>query len=178
MGPSVTVLQGPIVTGALRTFGSMMESPERAAFALRMHELCDDLGVAAGHGRQAALGRMLNVTPKGARKWLTGEGWPEMSMAVRIANLAGVNLLWLLQGSGPKRGERIDPNVLALVEAIEHLPKEERGHIANYLRFEFQKLPNWFVAEAQARYRAALDALATAPAPAVPAADATNQQAA
>lgn len=87
-----------------------------------------------------------------------------MSMAVRIANLAGVNVLWLLQGNGPKRGERVDPNVLAVVEAIEHLPQEERSHIASYLGFEFQKLPHWFVAEAQARYVVALDALARRPA--------------
>jgi hypothetical protein len=138
-------------------------SSERQVFALRMHEICDDLKLPKGRGRQTELGKLLEVTPKGARKWLTGAGWPEMDMAVRIANKAGVNVLWLLQGTGLKRGDRIDENTRTVVEAIERLPTEERGRVLNYLRFELQEHPGWFAEETRARYVSAIDALTRKP---------------
>lgn len=178
MGPIVTVLQVPRVTASLTTFDPMTGSPERDAFSRRLHEVCDDLKLPAGHGRQAGLGRLFEVTPKGARKWLTGEGWPEMSMAMRIANKAGVNVLWLLQGTGPKRGERIDDSLRLVAEAIEHLPSAERGRVLHFLSFELAQHPGWFATEATARYAAAIDALAARPVLSAPPAQAEKAKAA
>lgn len=124
----------------------------REAFARRMHELCDELGIPRGHGRNAALGRKVGKTPNAARKWLLGLGYPEMALAVTLCNEAGVNVVWLLQGVGPKRGERSDPVAMQVAEGIESLPNENRQHVLEYLRYEFDRADGWFTSDALARY--------------------------
>jgi hypothetical protein len=141
----------------------MSDHGHREAFARRLHEVCDEMGVVEGHGRYSDLARRLSLTSKAVRKWFLAMNWPTLDIAVELANMGTVNLTWLLQGVGPKRGDRIDPNALALVEALVNLPKQERAHVANYLRFEFQTLPRWFAEEQRARYDAALEAVAALP---------------
>jgi transcriptional regulator with XRE-family HTH domain len=124
-----------------------------------MEEVCDLLGIPEGHGRQAELGRAFGVTPKAARKWLQGEGYPEMAKAVEICSRVDVNLTWLLQGVGPQRGHAIDGDQLRIVEALQALPREQRTAVFEFIRFTLDRTPGWFAEEQRGRYMAALDAL-------------------
>ena len=133
--------------------------PIRQAFAARVNELCDDLGIEPGRGRQTALGKRFDVTPKGARKWLMGMSYPEMPLAVAMCNEANVNVLWLLQGSGPKRGERIDPKLLHIAQALDAMPSEQRNSVLDFMKYQITQTGNWFASEALRTYIADLDAL-------------------
>jgi transcriptional regulator with XRE-family HTH domain len=159
MGLNVTFAQGPKVTHGRRTFGPMEVSNPRESFANRMNEVCDLLNITRGHGRQAALGRTFGVTPKGARKWLGGEGFPEMDLAIRIANAAHVNINWLLQGVGPKHGEQLDPSTEILSEGVEGLPQDDRQQVFDFIRYRFEKADGWFASDKLSRYMVLLDAL-------------------
>jgi hypothetical protein len=133
-------------------------------FALRLAEVCGDLGIVPGHGQQAALGRMFGVTPKAARKWLVGDGYPEMETAIKICDKAGVNINWLLQGVGPKRGDKIETKALVLSEAIESLPMEERQQALNFLGYTLEHSSSVvFTKERLTRYMRMLDAFKQAP---------------
>lgn len=137
----------------------------RAAFATRMHEVCVELGIPPGHGRQTALGKMFGVTAKAARKWLMGLSYPEMATAIAISLKAGVNVLWLLQGTPPKKGEHVDPKALHLAEALEGLPVENRNAVLDYMRFQIGNTGSWFASEALRTYMADIEALRRQPAP-------------
>lgn len=137
-----------------------MEVPAiRAAFAARVHELCDELGIPNGHGRQTALGKMFGVTSKAARKWLLGISYPEMPLAVAMCDRAGVNLLWFLQGTPPKRGDRVNPAVAQLADGLERLPFEHRQAVLDHMRYQFERANGWFTEEALARYMHSIDEL-------------------
>jgi len=131
----------------------------REAFARRMEIVCDELGLAAGHGRQTALANRFGVTPKAARKWLQGLGYPEMERAVEICEAAKVNVNWLLQGVPPMRGERIDPHTLLLAQAIESLPDSEQAAVLEFLRFELRRVPGWLAQEQLRTYEVEIDGL-------------------
>jgi hypothetical protein len=135
----------------------MDDDDVRAQFAMRVHELCDELGIPAGHGRQTILGKRFGVTPKAARKWLMGLAFPEMATAVRMCAEAQVNVNWLLQGVGPKKGERTDADTLRLAEGLERLPLENKQAVLEYLRYEFERADGWFTNETLARYIDSID---------------------
>lgn len=74
-----------------------------AAFAVRVNTVCDILGIPpAGKNRQAVLGQMFGVTQKAARKWLVGEGFPDMAVCINMALKANVSFDWLMTGRGPQ----------------------------------------------------------------------------
>lgn len=138
----------------------MAASEQLAAFAKRMDEVCNDLNLPQGRGRQTALGKRFNVTAKAARKWLTGEGYPELVLAVAIANDAKVHLTWLLQGVGPKRPASAQGVADVLQEGIEALPKDDRKAVLDFLRYKFERADGWFAKEQLGRYLTSLDKLA------------------
>lgn len=105
------------------------------AFAARINEVCDDLKLPI-HGRQTALAKRMDLTPNAVRKWLLGEGMPEMATAVRLAQMANVSVLWLLQGVLPKRPGHVEIRGLVLMEALQDLPAEGRAEVLRYLRFK------------------------------------------
>jgi hypothetical protein len=135
-----------------------MSPSVQSEFAARLHELCDDMGLPRERGRQTALGKLFHVTPNAARKWLLGEGMPELSLAVDIANWAGVNINWLLQGAGPKRGEAVDDKAIALQATIERLPSSDGQQVLDFLRYRIDRNDDLFVGERMARYMSMLDA--------------------
>lgn len=137
-------------------------SPNSAAFSSRLEEACSEKRMPL-RGRQSAIARKLQVTQQAVRKWRAGEAYPDMSRAIELANWLEVNVVWLLQGTGPKRGERIDDSLRLVAEAIEHLPTDERARVLRFLSFELAQHPGWFANEATARYSAAIDALAARP---------------
>lgn len=143
---------------AARSLHGMDTAKIRADFAARMHVLCDELGIPRGHGRNTALAKAFDVTPNAARKWLLGHAYPELAMAVALCDRAGVNVNWLLQGSPPMRGERVDPRALALATAIDALPSEPRDELLAFLRFQLVRHEGWFTAEQVANYLVDLEA--------------------
>lgn len=131
-------------------------------FARRMHEVCDELGIPPGRGRQTALGQRFQVTPKAARKWLEGLGYPEMQLAVRIANEAKVHVTWLLQGSAPKFLDSARTATSAqLGEIVGSLPEAERQQAIDFIRYKVERSGQWYAAEQVARYVSLLDSLST-----------------
>lgn len=159
MEPKVSYLQAPKVRIGSVTLGSMEEQQIRAAFAERMHELCDALEIPRGHGRNTALGQRFKVTPNAARKWLLGLSYPEMAKAVEMCEAAHLNVLWLLQGSPPKRGEHVDANLLGLAEAVAGLPQAEREAVLQFARFKVQETAGWYRPDTLRGYLRAIDSL-------------------
>lgn len=100
----------------------------------------------------------MEVTPNAARKWLLGEGLPELDMAVRLAMWGGVNVLWLLQGTGPKRTP-FDVKALVLDEALHALPKDAAHQALEYLRYTLERSMPPTAREQVARYTVMIDAM-------------------
>lgn len=81
----------------------MEKEAARAAFAARLNEICDDMRVPPkGSARQTTVASIFQVTQKGARKWLEGEGYPELDKVREIAEWASVHFEWLMTGRGAK----------------------------------------------------------------------------
>lgn len=157
MGLNVTFQQGLKVPGPMVTFGSMEDATRLAGFAARMNELCEDKGLPK-RGRQVALAAQFKVTNKAARKWLLGLGYPEMDMAVKIANWGDVSLNWLLQGLGPKHERRVDARAALLDEAIRLLPRESGIDLIDSLRAKLIRIGKLDANEPAPRYGKMLDA--------------------
>ena len=76
---------------------------EKEKFASRLNEALDDAGVPQkGMGRQSALVRMLGVSHRVAKKWLSGDEFPPTSKMVKIASKLDVRSNWLFSGQGEK----------------------------------------------------------------------------
>lgn len=142
------------------TFGPMVDLDDariRSGFSARMHEICDDKSVPTT-GRQSALARIFGVTNKAARRWLEGIGYPEIVLAVRIAEWADVNLTWLLQGSGPKRGNRVDGKALVLDEAVRSLSPEQGADLLDTIRAKLVRVGKLTAEEGSTRFETMLKA--------------------
>jgi transcriptional regulator with XRE-family HTH domain len=133
-----------------------------SAFADRLNELCDDWGLPT-HGRQTHLGAKYHVTPNTARKWLLGLGFPEMELCIQIANDAGVNIRWLLQGEGLKKGEKADPAAEMLKEAIEEMPDQMRQASFDFIGYQLNKADGFIAPGKLASYMKLLERLKGAP---------------
>jgi len=109
-----------------------------AMFSRHINELCDDWGMPQ-HGRQTHLGAKFGVNPNTARKWLLGIGLPELEKSIEIANEAGVNIRWLLQGEGLKKGDKVDADAEMLKSAIEELPDHMRQASFDFIEYQLVK---------------------------------------
>ncbi|MGL4526325.1 MAG: hypothetical protein ACRCUC_05050 [Aestuariivirga sp.] len=109
------------------------------------------------------MARIFGVTPNAARKWLLGEGYPEMEVAVKIATWADVTIEWLLTGRGSKRSSAIATKTLVLGEAVEALPVEERQQVLDFLGYKIERAGAVFTRAKFARYMTMLDQFAKAP---------------
>lgn len=123
-----------------------------------MHECCDALQIAPGRGRYTALGARYGLSSKAARKWLIGDGYPEMAMAIRIADDAKVNLNWLLQGVGQKWVGRLDTKALLLDEAVRSLGPESALDLFHNLRAKLGRATVLTARDSPSRYTSMLDA--------------------
>ncbi|HLO65295.1 MAG TPA: hypothetical protein VK165_20220 [Azonexus sp.] len=91
-------------------------------FASRLNDLCDEMGVPPkGRNRQAAMAVLMEVSQKGARKWLEAEGLPTLDKSIQLALWGDVSIEWLLTGRGDKRptGARSE---IALDSSLPALP--------------------------------------------------------
>lgn len=129
----------------------------RRAFAERLAEICTDKGLPA-HGRQTKLAKLFGVTQAAARKWLNGVTYPEMEKLVAIADWADVNINWLLQGAGPKRGNRIDTRALVIDQAVRSLPREMGIDLIDNLRAKLERVGKLTAHEPSPHLRSMLDA--------------------
>lgn len=128
-----------------------------AQFAARLSQLCDEKRLPE-RGRQTQLAKVMEVTPNAARKWLLGEGMPELDMAIKLAQWGDVNVLWLLQGTGPKRTPFADVKALVLDEALHAMPREASHQVLEYLRYALERsMPK--AQEQVARYTVMIDAM-------------------
>lgn len=134
----------------------MDHTPAKIAFASRLRELCTEMGLPE-HGRQSALARQFGVSQQAAKKWLDGDGFPVLETAVAIADWAGVNVTWLLQGEGPKYLAKIDMRSILLSEAIENLPQESKISVIDFIHYKIEKSPTIFTSEKLGTYVKMLD---------------------
>ncbi len=89
----------------------MVIEERRQAFAARLNEALDDIKFPAkGRGRQQALADQMQVSQKGARKWLEGEAMPEQIRMEAMADWLRVNFEWLAKGTGDKRSSLFNPH--------------------------------------------------------------------
>lgn len=120
------------------------------------------------HGRKTQLGALCGVSYQAAKKWLDGDGWPDMDHVLVICQRAEVNINWLLQGMGPKKGLQVDANKLGILEAIDALPIDDRQQTFDFIRYKVEKADGWFAEEKLARYMTMLDRITKAPRPSPP----------
>lgn len=132
----------------------------KSQFARRLHLLCDDMGLQPGRGRQTALAKMFGVSPNAARKWLRGEGMPELDKAIEIATFAKANVQWLLQGNGPKRSDDYDTTPGELIDAVRHLPVDDGQQVFDFIRYKIERADGWFASDQLAHYMTMLDKFA------------------
>ena len=136
-----------------------MNTSVKTNFAQRLGEICGEMHVPAERGRQTALAKTFGVSPNAARKWLLGDGMPELDMVVRIANWAGVTVTWLLQGVGPKRSDHAEMKVLVLNEVIEVMAAEDRKQVLDFIRYKIERSDPPLLGERMPQYMKLLDGL-------------------
>jgi transcriptional regulator with XRE-family HTH domain len=153
--PLVTFWQVLIVPAQAATFGYMQESSIKSSFSERLNELCDEHGLPPkGKGRQVAVAKMFNLSQKGARKWLEGEGLPTLERTIEIASRFGVQTEWLLTGRGDKYITETGESMLA------SLPPDIRIETANYIGYRINDI---LQGERLARYLRWIDSLKRPP---------------
>ena len=109
-------------------------------------------------GRQTQLARQFSVSQQAVKKWLDGVSYPEMETIIAIADWADVNVNWLLQGAGPKRGNRMSTKAQVLEEAIQSLPAEMGADLIDNLRAKLLRVGRLNAQEPPGRYQVMLDA--------------------
>lgn len=78
-----------------------MRTDDKTKFATRLNEALDIANIPPkGKGRQLKLASLLKVSQESARKWLSGESFPDTKRIFEMANLLNVNTQWLLSGIG------------------------------------------------------------------------------
>lgn len=133
-----------------------------SGFAERMNELCEDWQMPEAK-RQTLLGTKFKVTPNTARKWLLGLGFPEMEMCIQIAKEAEVNIRWLLQGEGLKKGDKGDPSAETLKSAIDDMPQEMRQASFDFIEYQLTKADGFIPAAKLANYIKLMERLKKTP---------------
>jgi hypothetical protein len=81
-----------------------------------------------------------------------------MDTIIAIADWADVNVNWLLQGAGPKRGNRMSTKAQVLEEAIQSLPPEMGTDLIDNLRAKLVRIGRLTAQEPPGRYQVMLDA--------------------
>ena len=78
-----------------------VKKTEKIAFSERLNMVADMLNIPPkGENRQKLLGKMFGVSQEAARKWLAGEGLPQLQKCIEIAKKSSVSIEWLLTGRG------------------------------------------------------------------------------
>lgn len=138
-----------------------MSQTDRAGFASRLHEICNERDLPRERGRQSALAKIFELTPNAVRKWLIGEGMPELETVIAIAKWADVNVEWLMTGRGPKHGLRVATKDLVMAEALHSLPRADRNQALGLVRYTIERNADLYTNEQLGRYITAIDQFAS-----------------
>lgn len=135
-----------------------MQAPAKTnGFVARLREVCNDMQLPE-HGRQTMLAKRFGVTQGATKKWLNGEGFPNMDKIVAICEWADVNVNWLVMGTGPKKTGGADIKTVVLGEALQALPDQDRQQVMDFIGYKIERADGLFVGERLARYMTMLDA--------------------
>jgi len=129
-----------IVPASRFIFEPMVQNPEekaRRAFAGRLNKALDKMTDGPpSHGRAVWLAEKMDVSPKGAGKWLNGEAMPETAKLPKLADVAKCSGAWLLFGdpaqapkvSEPEQvyGARDYPQAYRVYEQLAKLEREKK----------------------------------------------------
>lgn len=91
---------------------SLETSTLLSAFSDRLNELLDARAFPAkGRGRQVELAKATGLSQKAVRKWLEGEGMPELTRLIDLATRFKCHVEWLASGRGPRdlEGASLEP---------------------------------------------------------------------
>lgn len=138
--------KGLLVPARAVTIGSVPINNSLSEFASRLNALCDEKNIPPkGKARQTTVATLFEVSQKGARKWLEGEGYPTLEKAKEIATWGNVQVEWLLTGRGGKQLTAADPaanaltaqepttsrhhHVTALIAAVERLDPDDARNL-------------------------------------------------
>lgn len=127
-----------------RVKNKKVEKDLKADFSRRLNLVLDEspLGIPAkGQGRQTFVAKLFGVGQKAARKWLEGEGYPEMEKSIEIALRLNVALEWLLTGRGDKRMvDQSDHQLAELLNQWFQMPEPLKTELMTYSKFLIEKL--------------------------------------
>lgn len=157
--PKVSIQHAPKVREYFPNLRFMSRS-DKAGFASRLHEICNERDLPRERGRQSALAKIFALTPNAVRKWLNGEGMPELETVIAIAKWADVNTEWLMSGRGPKHGLRVATKDLVMAEALHSLPAAARNQALGLVRYTIERNADLYTSEQLGRYIAAIDQFA------------------
>ena len=138
---------GSKIASAVRTEKSAVVSHDanmdkKQLFSNRLNSALDAIGYPAkGSGRQVQLAKDLDVSQKGARKWLEGEAIAAMEHAIELAVLCHVYTEWLLSGRGPREIDTPqpppkirDPEIEQWADHMECIPKGDQQKIFQVIK--------------------------------------------
>lgn len=119
------------------------ELNQKAEFSRRLNEALDESPLhipAKGDGRQTVVAKLFGVGQKAARKWLEGEGFPELEKAIEIAIRLSITVEWLLTGRGEKRvSDKSDVFLAELLNTWFSMPSPTRTELLSYGKFLLNK---------------------------------------
>jgi len=118
----------------------------KAAFAARLNQALDEIGIPPkNEGRQKAAAELFELSQKGVRKWLEGEGLPETHKVPGIVakinayrpSLPPLRSEWLLFGEGAMRHEpaAIDAEELEMLRFFRASGPKSRLDLLAYAEF-------------------------------------------
>jgi len=101
-------------------------------FSQRLNQVADLLKVPpVGKNRQSVMGKMFGVSQEAARKWLSGEGMPQLTKCIEICNKANISIDWLLTGKGSMLivGYNLSNEMTAHLQVMQQLPDYARTEV-------------------------------------------------
>jgi hypothetical protein len=104
---------------------------ENLQFSARLNTLADEAQIPQ-RGRQRILGGMFGSGQKGARRWLIGNGFPQLQKCIEMSMHFGVHLEWLMTGRGPKNVLAKDDPYLMFINIFTSLPDEIKRPIVAF----------------------------------------------
>lgn len=116
-------------------------SASRKEFADRLVEAMKEAGHVARRGAKSgvdyyALAKMAGVTPEMARRYTLGTALPDPDRMLTIAKRLSVNLPWLRDGIGPKRGAiafEASPREQEMIEKWRKMEPEDQRSVERHI---------------------------------------------
>ena len=85
----------------MTTFEHRSRKDSRPAWAARLEMALQHAGY--GKGTNLELARLLNVSPRAVSRWKTGRTQPPVEVWVKIRDITGASIDWMVAGKRPPR---------------------------------------------------------------------------